>query len=64
MPSPSDERDGAYEAFRNKREALLTKLLYEIAKEVGIRVEQLDILEGNYMPQGWHDDEMETAHFT
>ena len=42
-----------------KRDALLTKLIDEIAKSLKFRVEQLDILEGNYVPQGWNDDDWE-----
>lgn len=33
--------------------------LYEIAKVLKFKVEQLDILEGNYSPQGWNDDDWE-----
>ena len=38
------------------RQNLLTKLIYEISKVLKFKVEQLDILEGNYIPQGWNDD--------
>jgi Family of unknown function (DUF6680) len=40
------------------RDALLTKLLHAMAKSLRIDIEQLDILEGGYAPQGWLDDEM------
>jgi hypothetical protein len=32
---------------------LQTRLLYAIAKQLGFEVEQLDVLEGGYVPQGW-----------
>lgn len=38
---------------------MLTKLIYEISKVLKFKVEQLDILEGNYIPQGWNDDDWE-----
>ncbi|MDE0147330.1 MAG: hypothetical protein OXM58_03075 [Rhodospirillaceae bacterium] len=47
------------QAFEKKRDSLLTKLIYEIATSLDFRVEQLDILEGNYLPQGWDDDARE-----
>lgn len=46
-------------AFNKKREALLTKLIFEISQVLKFKVEQLDILEGNYIPQGWNDDDFE-----
>ncbi len=46
-------------AFAKKRDSLLTKLIHEIAKSLKFEVEQLDILEGNYIPQGWNDDDWE-----
>jgi len=42
--------------LEKKRNTLLTKLIHEIAKSLKFRVEQLDILEGNYYPQGWSDE--------
>lgn len=36
---------------------LFTKLLYEIAKSLGYKIEQLQILTGGYAPQGWIDNE-------
>lgn len=35
---------------------LLTLMLHEIAKALGIRIEQLDILKGGYSPIGWHNE--------
>ena len=56
---PPYEQKDLYDEFIRKREALLTKLVHEIARDVGICIEQLDILQGNYVPQGWIDDESE-----
>ena len=47
------------QAFEKKRDSLLTKLIYEIARSLDFKVEQLDILEGNYLPRGWRDDDRE-----
>lgn len=37
----------------------MTRLISEIAKTLKIELEQLEILEGNYIPQGWIDDDRE-----
>ena len=42
-----------------ERGELLTKLIYEIAKVLNIKVEQLAILKGNYVPIIWGRDEWE-----
>ena len=42
-----------------ERQDLLTKLISEIAKVLDIEMEQLKILRGNYVPQGWADEEWE-----
>ncbi|XSG83186.1 MAG: DUF6680 family protein [Methyloligella sp. ZOD6] len=57
MP-PIEEKD-RFDSALKKRDTLLTKLIYEISQALGIKVEQLDILEGNYVPQGWSDDDWE-----
>jgi hypothetical protein len=44
--------------FVRERDELLTKLLHAIAKSLRFNIEQLDILEGGYAPQGWLDDEL------
>ena len=46
-------------AFGNKRDTLLTALIDAIAKALSIKVAQLDILQGNYVPRGWSADEEE-----
>ena len=55
---PAEDRERFMMAAQ-KREALLTTLIDKIAKVLGIRVAQLDILGGNYVPRGWGDDEWE-----
>ena len=47
------------ERLYNERQRLLTKLLHAIAKEMKFDIEQLEIFEGGYIPQGWIDTEME-----
>lgn len=54
---PPIEQKQRHDDHSRKRRTLLTKLIDEIAKTVGIDIKQLDIFEGNYMPQGWADDE-------
>ena len=56
---PPAEQKHRFDAAVRRRDALLTTLIYEIANAVGIRVQQLDILDGNYVPQGWQDTEWE-----
>jgi hypothetical protein len=53
MP-PNENEQG--QLFR-ERDALLTKLLHAIATSLKFNIEQLDIFEGGYIPQGWLDDE-------
>ena len=55
-PMPAAEDKERYEDFLKKRDSLLTKLISDIASALGIKVEQLDILEGNYVPKVWNDD--------
>lgn len=56
---PPDASKDRETKFSKARENLLTKLIYEISKVLKFKVEQLDILEGNYIPQGWNDDDWE-----
>lgn len=53
VPSAKEEQ----EAFFREQDALHTKLLHAIAKSLNFNIEQLDIFEGGYVPQGWLDDE-------
>jgi hypothetical protein len=58
-PFPSNAEEAVQSNFLKKRETMLTKLISEIAKVLKFKVEQMDIFEGNYIPQGWHDDDWE-----
>ena len=58
-PLPPVEEKERFDSLIKKRDSLLTKLLYEIAISLKVRIEQLSILEGNYIPQGWVDDDWE-----
>lgn len=58
-PFPPVEEKDRFDSATKKRDALLTKLLHEIAKSLKIEIEQLSILEGNYIPQGWVDEDWE-----
>ena len=53
-------RDDKFHArLASERQALLAKLLHSIAKSLGFKIEQLEIFEGGYSPQGWEDVERE-----
>lgn len=53
-------RDDKFHArLSSERQALLAKLLHSIAKCLGFKIEQLEIFEGGYSPQGWEDVERE-----
>lgn len=53
-------RDTAYgNRLHDERQRLLAKLLHAMAKAVGFKIEQLEIFEGGYTPQGWADVELE-----
>jgi uncharacterized protein DUF6680 len=43
--------------FFRHQEGLLTKLLHAIATTLKFNIEQMEILEGGYIPQGWIDDD-------
>lgn len=49
-PSDFDNR------LAQERQALLAKLLHKMAEALNFKIEQLEIFEGGYMPQGWQDD--------
>ena len=42
-----------------ERQRLLAKLLHAMAKKLGFNLEQLEIFEGGYTPQGWSNDQLE-----
>lgn len=50
---PFDKRIG------EERERLRSKLLHAIGAKLGFKIEQLDIFEGGYTPQGWEDEHIE-----
>jgi hypothetical protein len=53
VPSDQAEQD----AFFKEQASLLTKLLHAMARSLDFHIEQLDIFEGGYVPQGWEQDE-------
>lgn len=53
-------RDEAfYRRLADERARLLTKLLHAMAKALNFKIEQLEIFEGGYIPQGWEDELVE-----
>lgn len=46
-----------YDRLAQERQSLLAKLLHAMAKSLNFKVEQLEIFEGGYTPQGWVDVE-------
>lgn len=54
---PNDLQEPEIEHRLKRRSALLTKLLHAMATALDFEIEQLDIFEGGYAPQGWQDDE-------
>ena len=56
VPADQPERD----VFFKERESLLTKLLHAMARSLDFQIEQLDIFEGGYVPQGWEEEEQLT----
>ena len=56
---PSIEEKTQYDRTVQTRNELLTTLIDEMAKVLGIKIAQLEILRGNYVPQGWADTEWE-----
>ncbi|MBK5949568.1 hypothetical protein CH339_03470 [Rhodobium orientis] len=45
--------------INNERHTLLAKTLHSMAREMGFKIEQLEIFEGGYTPQGWEDEQLE-----
>ena len=59
-PEEPGERDRRYYVrLAEERQRLLAKLLHAMAKALDFKVEQLEIFEGGYTPQGWADIEVE-----
>ena len=44
------------ERLWQERQSLLAKLLHAMAKVLNFEIEQLEIFEGGYTPQGWQDE--------
>lgn len=59
LSTPFDTKDN--DRITQERLSLRTKILSEMAKSLRIKVEQLDIFEGGYMPQRYVDIETEQA---
>ncbi|WP_193187634.1 DUF6680 family protein [Nisaea sediminum] len=56
------QRDNSYgRRLSEERERLRSKLLHSIAKSLGFNIEQLEIFEGGYSPQGWANIEDEQS---
>lgn len=51
-PTPNEQQQ-----FFQDQDGRLTKLLHAIAKSLRFKMEQWDIFEGGYVPQGWLVDE-------
>lgn len=59
-PEEIGERDRRYDnRLVEERQRLLAKLLHAMAKALDFKIEQLEIFEGGYTPQGWVDMEVE-----
>lgn len=57
--------NAAAEAISNRaedRRKSLAKLIHKISKVLKFKIEQFDIFESNYTPQGWHDDEQQQKY--
>jgi Family of unknown function (DUF6680) len=61
--TPADQRMARDTRFAlrlySERQSLLARLLHAMAEVLKFKVEQLEIFEGGYTPQGWHDIETE-----
>lgn len=59
LATPFEPKDN--DRVVRERQSMRTKMLSEMARALKIRVEQLDIFEGGYIPQGHVDIEREQA---
>jgi hypothetical protein len=57
LPAPVNQTQAQQQQFYRDQEALLTKLLHAIATTLNFNIQQMEILEGGYIPQGWVDDD-------
>jgi hypothetical protein len=58
-PHSAHQTPAQQAALTRERDGLLTKLLHAIARSLKFHIEQLEIFEGGYTPQGWADDELQ-----
>jgi hypothetical protein len=59
-PEETGERDRRhYVRLGEERQRLLARLLHAMAKALDFKIEQLEIFEGGYTPQGWADIEVD-----
>lgn len=52
-PRSTKRNDAFGTRLNQERQSLLAKLLHQMAKVLGFKVEQLEIFEGGYTPQFW-----------
>ena len=45
--------------INDERQKLLSRLLHAMGRSLGFKIEQLEIFDGGYTPQGWSDIELE-----
>lgn len=56
----SRQRDNLFDKrLFDERQRLLAKILHSMAKTLNFNIEQLEIFEGGYTPQGWQDEFVE-----
>ena len=48
-----------FDRLAKERQSLLAKLLHAMASAMNFKIEQLEIFEGGYCPQGWEDEFLE-----
>ena len=58
--APSAERERRFnQRLNDERQRLLAKLLHAMARVLNFKIEQLEIFEGGYTPQGWETELLE-----
>lgn len=59
-PDAVQRKDEAFwRRVSEERQTLLAKLLHAIARSLHFKIEQLEIFQGGYLPQGWVDQEQQ-----
>lgn len=61
-PLPESSSDLDHRNNADNRNKKFVKLLSKLGKKVGIKIDEIDTLESNYMPQGWIDNENEERY--